>query len=171
MNLLLVYLLLVKATLTSYSGMTSLPIVRHDFVETRHVLTDRQLNAVVAVGRTTPGPIGLYITSGGYFAAGWPGAVAGSIAVMTPAFLIIPLLQFLGRRADRPRVKSAIQAVTLAAAGLILNVTAPLARDAIHGWVTGAIALASFLFLVLTRRDTIWVILGSALVGLGASYW
>ena len=45
MNLLVLYLLLAKATLTSFSGMTSLPVVRHDFVEQRPVLTDRQLNA------------------------------------------------------------------------------------------------------------------------------
>ena len=37
----LLYLLLLKATATSFSGLTSLPVVRHDLVENRHVLTDR----------------------------------------------------------------------------------------------------------------------------------
>jgi chromate transporter len=170
MNLPLVYLLLTKATLTSFSGLTSLPIVRHDFVEVRHALTDRQLNAAVAVAQTTPGPLGLYVVSVGYFAAGWPGAAAGCLATMTPAFLIIPLLRYLGRRADRPRVKSAIQAVTLAAAGLVIHTTVPLARDALTSWVAVAIAAASFLFLLLTRRDTVWVIAASAAAGLVASY-
>ena len=93
MNPLMVYLLLLKATMTSFSGLTSLPLVRHDFVETRHVLTDRQLNAALAVGRATPGPYGLYLVSVGYFAAGWPGALAGFAAAVTPAFLIIPMLR------------------------------------------------------------------------------
>ena len=61
------------ATLLS---LTSLPIIRKDFVQTRSVITDRQLNAAVAVGRTTPGPLGLYVVSVGYFAAGWPGEKA-----------------------------------------------------------------------------------------------
>ncbi|MBZ5585679.1 MAG: chromate transporter [Acidobacteriia bacterium] len=78
MSALPIYLLLLKATLTSFSGLTSLPVVRHDFVETRHALTDRQLNAAVAVGRTTPGPYGLYLVSVGYFAGGWSGACAAS---------------------------------------------------------------------------------------------
>ena len=56
MNLLLLYLVLTKATVTSFSGLTSLPVVRHDLVEHYHVLTDRQLNAAVAAGRTAPGP-------------------------------------------------------------------------------------------------------------------
>jgi len=168
MNPLLIYLLLAKATLTSFSGLTSLPVVRHDFVEARHVLTDRQLNAAVAVGRTTPGPYGLYVVSVGYFAGGWAGACAGFAAVVTPALLIIPILRYLGRRADRPRVKSAIQAVMFAAAGLVADAAIPLARDALTGWPAVGIAAAGFLFLVITRRDTLWVMLGAAAVGLAA---
>lgn len=168
MNPLLVFLLLLKASATSFSGLTSMPVVRHDFVETRHLMTDRQLNAALAAGRTAPGPNGLYLVSVGYFVAGWPGACAGCAACLAPAFLIIPLLQYLGRRAERPRVKSAIQAVTLAAAGLVIEATVPLARDALTGWVPVGIAVASFFFLMLTRRETLWVMAGAALVGLAA---
>jgi chromate transporter len=166
MNLILLYLLLLKATVTSFSGLTSLPVVRHDFVETHHVLTDRQLNAAVVAGRTAPGANGLYIVSVGYFVAGMPGAIMGALAIMTPAFLIIPLLRYLGARANRPAIKSAIQCVMLAAAGLVISATVPLARDALTGPLAVAIAVASFLFLVGTRKDTVWVILGSAVVGL-----
>lgn len=170
MNLIVLYLLLTKAALTSFSGLTSLPVVRNDLVVSRGALTDRQLNTAVAVTRATPGPLGLYLVGVGYFAAGWPGAAAGTLALMTPAFLIIPLLRYLGRRADRPRVKSAIEAVMLAAAGLVLHATIPLARDAITGWVPALIAIASFLVLATTRRDTAWVMAGAALVGLVASF-
>ena len=166
MNPLLVFLLLLKASATSFSGLTSLPVVRHDFVEMRHAMTDRQLNAAVVAGRTAPGPNGLYLVSVGYFVAGWPGACAGCAACLAPAFLIIPILHYLGRRAERPRVKSAIQAVTLAAAGLVIEATVPLARDALTGWIPVGIAVASFLFLVLTTRTTLWVMAGAALVGL-----
>ena len=166
MNPLLVFLLLLKASATSFSGLTSMPVVRHDFVEMRHAMTDRQLNAAVVAGRTAPGPNGLYLVSVGYFVAGWPGACAGCAACLAPAFLIIPILHYLGRRAERPRVKSAIRAVTLAAAGLVIEATVPLARDALTGWIPVGIAVASFLFLVLTTRTTLWVMAGAALVGL-----
>jgi chromate transport protein ChrA len=56
--------------------------------------------------------------------------------------------------------------VTFAAAGLVIEATVPLARDALTGWIPVAIAVASFLFLVLTRRETLWVMAGAALVGL-----
>jgi hypothetical protein len=42
----------------------------------------------------------------------------------------------------------------------------PLAKDALTSPLAVGIALASFLFLVLTRKDTFWVVLGSAVIGL-----
>ena len=166
MNLLVLYLLLTKAALISFSGSGTIPVVRHDFVERYQVLNDRQLNAAIAAGRTAPGPNGLYVVSVGYFVAGLPGGCVALLAVVTPAFLIIPMLRFLGRRADRPEVKSAIRAVTIAGGGLILTSTVPLARSALTGPWPVAIAIASFLFLVITGRATIWVILGAAVLGL-----
>ena len=166
MNLILLYLLLLKATATSFSGLTSMPVVYHDFVETRHVLTDRQLNAAVTAGRTAPGPNGLYVVSVGYFIAGVPGACAGCLAVITPAFLIISMLRYLGARAAQPAVRSAIRCVMLAASGLVVSATVPLARDALTSPLAVGIAVASFLFLVFTKKDTVWVVLGSAAAGL-----
>ena len=133
MSLLVLYLLLAKATLTSFSGVTSIPVIQHDLVQTHHVLTDRQLNAAVAAGQTAPGPNGLFVVSVGYFVGGVAGGCAGLVAMMTPAFLIIPVLRYLGRRADRPMVRSAIHALMFAAAGLLVSAIVPLARSALTG--------------------------------------
>ena len=166
MNAFLIYLLLLKATLTSFSGLASLPVVRNDFVVRYHALTDRQLNTAVAAGRLGPGPLGLYVVSVGYYAGGLPGAYAGCFAVITPAFLIIVLLRFLGKRADHPRVRSATRTVLLASCGLLLSATVPLARDAVTGGFTLAIAVLSFALIAWTRIDTFWVMLAAALAGL-----
>jgi chromate transporter len=165
-NVFLIYLLLLKATLTSFSVMAALPVVRSDFVLRYHMLTDRQLNTAVAAGRLGPGPNGLYVVSVGYFAGGVPGAVAGWLAMITPAFAIIPMLRFIGKRAEHPRVRSVIRTVLLAGAGLLLSASVPLARDAVTGVVTVFILIASFAAIAFTRIDSIWVILGSAAVGL-----
>ena len=79
----------------TFSGLASVPIVRNDLVLHRHVLTDRKLNTSLAITRTTPGPMGLYVVSVGYFVDGTPGAVAGWLAMITPALLMIPLLEFV----------------------------------------------------------------------------
>jgi chromate transporter len=165
MNVFLLYLLLLKATVTSFSGLASLPMVRNDFVVERQLLTDRQLNTAVVAGRTGPGPNGLYLVSVGYFVAGWPGAAAGLMAMMTPAFLILPLMYWVGARAGTPRVRGAIRAVILASAGLLLSASLPLARDAITGPLTLAIVTVAFAVLSFTKIDSAWLILGAAALG------
>jgi chromate transporter len=166
MNPLLLYLLLLKATLTSFSGMTSLVVVHDDLVVQRKVLTERQLTTAVAMGRLVPGPNGLYLVGAGYFIAGVPGAAAGLGALITPAFLIIVLLRTLGRRVESPEVMRTIRAVILAAAGLILSAAVPLARDALTGPPAIAIAAGSMAALTFTKADTVWVILAAGLCGL-----
>lgn len=166
MNLLLLYLLLLKASLTSFSGLGSLPMVRDDFVVQRHVLTDRELNTAVAAGRTGPGPYGLYLVCVAYLAAGVPGAAVGFLALITPSFLAIPLMNWLGKRADDPRIRGAIRGLLLAAAGMLVASSAPLTRDAITGLFTLVVVAASFAILTFTRVGSAWLMLGSALAGL-----
>jgi chromate transporter len=166
MNLFLVYLLLLKATLSAFSGLAALPVLREEFVVQHHLLTDRQLNTALVVGRTTPGPKGLYIVSVGYYAAGFPGAVMAWLALLTPAFLVIPLLVFAGRFAQNPGVRRSLRTVVLASAGVSLSATLPLAADALHGPVTWGIAGVSLVVLLRTGVETVWVILGAAMVAL-----
>jgi chromate transporter len=166
MSLLVLYLLLLKATMTSFSGLAPLAMVRADLVVKYGVLTDRQLNTAVAAGRMGPGPVGLWIVSVGYFVGGVPGACVATLAMVTPAFLIIPLLRRLGARAAQPRVRSMIQAATIAAAGLIISIMVGLSQDAITDHFSLAVAVASFIVLVATRLDTLWVIAAAAVAGL-----
>lgn len=165
MNPIILYLLLLKATLTSFSGLASLPMIRADFVVHYHLLTDRQLNTAVAAGRLGPGPLGIYVVSVGYMVAGVPGACAGWLAMITPAFFIIPMLHFLGKRSENPRIRSVTRTVLLAGAGLMGAAAAPLARDAVMGPVTLAIVAASVVLIALTRVDTLWIMLGAAIIG------
>lgn len=169
MNAILLYLLLTKATITSFNGLASLPVLREDLVVHRHLLTYAQLDTAVVVSRTTPGPIGIYVVSVGYFAGGIPGAIAGWLAMMTPAVVIILLLSLFRRSVDRPRVRSLQRAVVFASAGLLLAASLPLAHDAVTGVVTAAIFVASVLLMVLRRTDPLWIVVGAALATLVAA--
>jgi chromate transporter len=167
MNVFILYLLLLKAVCTSFSGMASLPIVRNDFVVSRHLLTDRQLNTAVVTGRTGPGPNGLYVVGVGYFVDGLPGAVAGLLALVTPAFLIIPMMRWVGDYAKIPRVRSAIRAVVLASAGMLIASSIPLAQDAATSPMAVAIIVVSFVVLTFTNLESWWVMMAAAVLGVG----
>jgi chromate transporter len=169
MKALLLYMLLLKATVSTFSGLASLPLLRNDLVLHRHLLTDSQLNTALVVSRTTPGPVGVYIVSVGYFADGLPGACAAWLAMITPALLIIPLLKFAGRRAEHPRVKSTIRAIVMASAGLLWAAAIPLARETATDPVTLAIILLSLAVLVTRKVESLWVILASGIVEMTAA--
>jgi chromate transporter len=66
-------------------------------------------------------------------AAGVLGAVAGWLAMTTPAFLIILMLLYFGQAVPHPLVYRAIDGVIFAAAGLIASATIPLACDTLTG--------------------------------------
>jgi len=132
MNAAVIYLLLLKATMTSFAGMGSLPQIRQDFVETRAVISDEQLSQSVLVGRATIGPMGAYVVAVGYFAGGWPGALAGWLAMITPALVAIPLLTLIQRWLHLPRIRAAVDGVIIASAVLLVGSGATLAIDAIQ---------------------------------------
>jgi chromate transporter len=132
MNAALIYALLLKATITSFAGMGSLPQVRQDFVETYRAVSDEQLSQAVLVGRATQGPLGAYVVAVGYFAGGWPGAVAGWLAMATPALLAIPLFAVIQRWLHLPRIRAAVDGVIIASAALLVGSGVTLALDAIR---------------------------------------
>ena len=132
MNPVVIYLLLLKATMTSFAGMGSLPQIQQDFVETRRVVSDEQLSQAVLVGRATIGPMGSYVVAVGYFAGGWPGAVAGWLAMSTPALIAIPLLTLIQRWLHLPRIRAAVDGVIIASAVLLIGSGASLGFDAIQ---------------------------------------
>lgn len=166
MRLLLLYGLLLKATLTTFSGLASLPVLRNDLVLRYGMITDRQLDTAVVVTRTTPGPVGVYLVSVGYFADGIPGAIAGWLAMVTPALLIIPLLRFASTRAENPRVKSMIHAVVLASAGLLWSSAIPLTQEIVNDPFTWFLLIACIGILLTRKVESVWVVLSAAVIEL-----
>jgi len=166
MNVITLYLLLLKATLTSFSGGTSFPSVRQDLVVQRHAVTDAQLSAAVAISRMGPGPNGAFVICLGQYIAGPAGAAAGYLAMITPAWLAIILLRLLQGRTSHPRAQSAIQSLTAAAAGLMLANSWPIAQTAITSWfpaLLSALSLAAFLS---RNVETVWVLAASGILAM-----
>ena len=168
-NIVLLYLVLLKGTVTAFAGLASLSVIQDSLVNHYHVLTNDQLNEAVVIMRSSPGPVGLYVVSVGYFVAGLPEAIAGWLAMITPALLIIPLVHFVGRKMEHPRVKAVLQTVVIASAGLLLAAAIPLGQAALLGPVTISIAVVCFILLLTTKLDTLWMILGAAVVTLSVS--
>jgi chromate transporter len=120
--------------------MGSLPQIRQDLVVTSRAITDEQLSQAVLVGRSTPGPWRVRVAVG-YFAGGLTGALAGMLAMITPAVAAIPLLMLMQRWRHVPRVRAAVDAVVIASAVLLVVSVIRMAIDGaqqfarVAGWI------------------------------------
>jgi chromate transporter len=145
--------------------LASLSIIREDLVVQRQVLTDDQLKMAVVVSRTTPGPVGIHVVSVGYSVGGIKGAIAGWLAMCTPAFVAIPLIGYTARHVRHPRIRSITRALVVASAALLLSAAWSLGQDTLNGPLPMAIAIGS-LGVLLTKLDTLWVVVAASVAGL-----
>lgn len=159
------YFVLLRATLTSFSGLGSVAVVREDLVVRRAVLTDQQLNGAIAIGQVSPGPLGLYIVVVGYFADGIMGAAAGMLALATPALLALPIASLI-RRGGADTVRGVSAGILIGSSVLILVTAVRLAGDAIPNRWLATIAIAAVAALATGRVPPLLVVFGAVLLGL-----
>jgi chromate transporter len=97
---------------------------------------------------------------------GTPGAIAGWLAMITPALLVVPLIKYAGPRSEHPRVRGMIQMVVFASAGLLCSAAWPLAQSAVVSKFDVALLVVSVGILLTRKVESFWVIFAAALVTL-----
>src|ERR1035438_4110155 len=149
------------------SGYVLLVFLRAELVERHAWLTQQQLLDAVAVGQVTPGPVFTTATFLGYLLRGTPGAIAATVGIFLPAFVLVavsaPLIPKI--RASRT-AGAALDGVNVASVALMAVVTWQLARSAIVDWQTLALAVLSALLLFgFPRLNAAWLLLGAGALG------
>jgi chromate transporter len=148
------------------SGYVLLAFLRADLVERTHWLTEVQLVDAVAVGQFTPGPVFTTATFIGYVVAGLPGALAATIGIFLPSFVLVALSGPLIPRLRRSRLVGAfLDGVNVASLALMAVVGALLGRAAIVDVPTAGLAIASAAALYRWRVNSAWLVLGGAISG------
>ncbi|HMI62079.1 MAG TPA: chromate efflux transporter [Puia sp.] len=131
------------------------------------LLTRSQLVDAIAVGQFTPGPVFSSVTFIGWQMNGWQGAVLATIAIFLPSFLLVALLNPLVPRMRRSALFGAfLDGVNVASVAIIATVCVSFGRESLTGWRTILIALLSgIVSLALPKVNTVWVVVGSGLLG------
>jgi chromate transporter len=166
-GLLPIFLTFLKIGMVTYgSGYTLLAFLRSDIVSNTHWITDQQLIDAVAIGQFTPGPVFTTATFIGYLIAGVPGAVAATVGIFLPSFILVALVYPLGTRIRRsPWLSGFLDGVNVAALSLIGGVLILLAKAALVDWFTIAIAAVALIILLRFRINSAWLVLGGAIIG------
>jgi chromate transporter len=156
------------------SGYVLLAFLRGDLVERLHWVTEPQLLDAVAIGQVTPGPVFTTATFLGYVigvrqgtATGIAGAVAATVGIFLPGFLLVAVTRPIVARVRRsPAAGAFLDGVNVAALALMAVVTAQLARSALVDLPTVLIAVAGAALLLLRPGiNTTWLVAGAAALG------
>jgi chromate transporter len=151
-------------------GYVLVALIRSNLVARLGWISERQLLDAVAMGQVTPGPLSTTATFIGYLLAGFPGAVLATIAIFLPAFFFVAISGPLVPRLRRsPLAGAVLDGVNVAALALIAVVAWQLFRLAVVDSTTLALAGLSFLLLIRYRVNSVWLVLGGAVIGAGAT--
>ncbi len=149
------------------SGYVLLAFLQADLVRHWHWLTTTQLLDAIAVGQVTPGPVFTTATFIGYLLAGVPGALIATAGIFLPSFILVAVSSPLIPRLRRSAVAGAfLDGVIVASLALMAVVTWHLGRDAVIDLPTIFLALGSVVLLIRFHLNSLWLVLGGALIGL-----
>ncbi|WP_313942652.1 MULTISPECIES: chromate transporter [Calothrix] len=165
-----VFLFFLKIGCVLYgSGYVLLAFLQRDLVERNHWLTSQQLLDAVAIGQFTPGPVFTTATFIGYLLAGNAGAIAGTIGIFLPAFLLVLVVNpWVPKLRQSPWASGFLDGVNAASMGLMAGVTYTLGRTALIDWVTIIVSIASAIAVFRFKINSAWLVLAGGLIGLGS---
>ncbi|HYM79357.1 MAG TPA: chromate efflux transporter [Candidatus Dormibacteraeota bacterium] len=148
-------------------GYVLLAFLEQGLVQQHAWLTRQQLLDAVAIGQFTPGPVLSTATFIGYILGGVPGAAVATVGIFLPSFFYVALLApVLFRLRQSAWLAAFLDSVNVGAVALMSGVTFRLGVDALRGWPSWVIALASLAVLLRWKMSPAWVVLGGGVAGL-----
>jgi chromate transporter len=148
------------------SGYVLLAFLREDLVHRLHWLTEAQLLDAIAVGQFTPGPVFTTATFIGYLLSGIPGAVAATVGIFAPAFVLVASSSRIVPRVRRSEAAGAfLDGVNVASLALMAAVSWDLGRAALVDLPTVLLGLVSALLLLRLRVNAAWLVVAGGLAG------
>jgi chromate transporter len=152
-------------------GYVLVALIRSNLVAGLGWISERQLLDAIAMGQVTPGPLSTTATFIGYLLGGLPGAAIATVAIFLPAFFFVAVSgPLVPRLRQSPLTGAVLDGVNVAALALIAVVTWQLFRSAVVDGTTLVMAALSLFLLMVYRVNSVWLVVGGALVGVGSTF-
>jgi chromate transporter len=162
----LIWVFAYLSLLTVGGGMAAFPEMKTLTVDVHHWLTFPQLVHLYSVGQMAPGPNMMVIVSIGEWAGGILGAIIVVIAFFGPTSLLaLSVGRLWNRLAKWPWRASIQQGLASVSIGLLLAGCFTLAKGAVMGLDTAAIAVGVLLILLKYKVNPALLVLGGAIIG------
>ena len=96
------FLVIMLASVFSFGGLGSLPVLQSE-LSAKGISPDAVVLPSLAVGNISPGPNGLYLIAASYFIKGVTGSLVACVAVLIPPFLVLVVERARRRLIHLPR--------------------------------------------------------------------
>ena len=126
-------------------GYAMISVIDHICVGKKEWISGEELLEMTVIAESTPGPIAINCaTFTGYKIAGFPGAVAATLGMVTPSFLIIYLISmFLDNFLELTLIANAFRGIKIAVGLLILDAGISMVKKAKKTPLTRGIILCA----------------------------
>jgi chromate transporter len=158
---LIYFLLFLKASLFSFSGLGNLPSLRQDLLPSGWA-HEADFGRSVAIGQVSPGPSGLWVISLGYLTYGYPGALLALVALLLPPLLVLLIESIYGQIERQYWVPGLMRGIALAVVAIELTIGWVVISQSRGDWRTWLIVVVTVGILALAKRVPLPVILGLA---------
>lgn len=153
--------------LTVGGGMAAFPEMKVLTVDAHKWLTFPQLIHIYSVGQMAPGPNMMMIVVIGQWAGGFLGAVATIVAFFGPTALLAFVVAKGWRKLEKwPWRKSIQEGLAPVSIGLLLAGCFTMAKGAITGVETGALAVGTLLILLQYKINPALLVVAGAIIGI-----
>ncbi len=147
-------------------GYVILAFLQKEIVERSHWLSSQQILDAVAIGQFTPGPVFTTATFIGYLVGGHAGAIAATVGIFLPSFILVALISPIVEKLRRsPLTAGFLDGVNAAALGLMAVVTWQLLQSAIVDWLTIVLAIISSIVVFRSKVNSVWLIISGGAIG------
>ena len=126
-------------------GYAMISVIEHICVEKKKWITGEELLEMTVIAESTPGPIAINCaTFTGHKIAGFPGAIAATLGMVTPSFLIIYIIsRWLENFLELTLVANVFMGIKIAVGLLILDAGLNMAKKAKKTPMTRAMILSA----------------------------
>lgn len=172
--LVLIHLVLTFAMLSilAVGGGTAVLHEMQEVLAQRYQIDAETFVHVYSVGQLAPGPNMTMVLVFGYQIAGLFGAALVGMSFFFPSsFMCFWIGRVWNRIGDTPWRRAVQNALEPISIGLMCSGVYAVAKAAIEGPLTISLAVISFVIILLTRINPVYVILGLGGVGAGLNVW
>lgn len=157
-------LMMIKIDFFAFGGgYVSLPLMLHEVVQVRGLMTSATFMDGIALGQVTPGPIVMSAAFVGYAVSGFSGSLVATLAVFAPSFFILVAgVPFLDRLAGSAFAQRILHGSLVTLVGLMAAMGGRFALSL--SWGLAELALGAGALIALRLGvDILWVVSGCLL--------